>query len=308
MEIIINAIEQGLLFALVAIGVYITYKILDFPDLSVDGTFPLGAAISAALLVKGVNPWITILVATIGGAIAGSITGFLHVKLKISNLMSGILVMIGLYSINLRIMGKANTPLFSTNHIFKNTTINSIFIILAIVIVVKALLDLFLKTKAGFLLVAVGDNEQVVSALGINKNIIKVMGLMISNGLVALAGALTAQHQGFADVIMGQGTVVMGLAAVIIGVSIFGKISFVKATTLSILGAIIYKLVVAIALWMRLNPNDLKLMTAIIVVIALASNNDIFKIKRKKNKIKEVVGKGGDEDVKNSGAIQSIQS
>ena len=308
MEIIINAIEQGLLFALVAIGVYITYKILDFPDLSVDGTFPLGAAISAALLVKGVNPWITILVATIGGAIAGSITGFLHVKLKISNLMSGILVMIGLYSINLRIMGKANTPLFSTNHIFKNTSINSIFIILAIVIVVKALLDLFLKTKAGFLLVAVGDNEQVVSALGINKNIIKVMGLMISNGLVALAGALTAQHQGFADVIMGQGTVVMGLAAVIIGVSIFGKISFVKATTLSILGAIIYKLVVAIALWMRLNPNDLKLMTAIIVVIALASNNDIFKIKRKKNKIKEVVGKGGDEDVKNSEAIQSIQS
>ena len=308
MEIIINAIEQGLLFALVAIGVYITYKILDFPDLSVDGTFPLGAAISAALLVKGVHPWITILVATIGGAIAGSITGFLHVKLKISNLMSGILVMIGLYSINLRIMGKANTPLFSTNHIFKNTSINSIFIILAIVIVVKALLDLFLKTKAGFLLVAVGDNEQVVSALGINKNIIKVMGLMISNGLVALAGALTAQHQGFADVIMGQGTVVMGLAAVIIGVSIFGKISFVKATTLSILGAIIYKLVVAIALWMRLNPNDLKLMTAIIVVIALASNNDIFKIKRKKNKIKEVVGKGGDEDVKNSGAIQSIQS
>lgn len=308
MEIIINAIEQGLLFALVAIGVYITYKILDFPDLSVDGTFPLGAAISAALLVKGVNPWITILVATIGGAIAGSITGFLHVKLKISNLMSGILVMIGLYSINLRIMGKANTPLFSTNHIFKNTSINSIFIILAIVIVVKALLDLFLKTKAGFLLVAVGDNEQVVSALGINKNIIKVMGLMISNGLVALAGALTAQHQGFADVIMGQGTVVMGLAAVIIGVSIFGKISFVKATTLSILGAIIYKLVVAIALWMRLNPNDLKLMTAIIVVIALASNNDIFKIKRKKSKIKEVVGKGGDEDVKNSGAIQSIQS
>ena len=308
MEIIINAIEQGLLFALVAIGVYITYKILDFPDLSVDGTFPLGAAISAALLVKGVNPWITILVATIGGAIAGSITGFLHVKLKISNLMSGILVMIGLYSINLRIMGKANTPLFSTNHIFKNTSINSIFIILAIVIVVKALLDLFLKTKAGFLLVAVGDNEQVVSALGINKNIIKVIGLMISNGLVALAGALTAQHQGFADVIMGQGTVVMGLAAVIIGVSIFGKISFVKATTLSILGAIIYKLVVAIALWMRLNPNDLKLMTAIIVVIALASNNDIFKIKRKKNKIKEVVGKGGDEDVKNSGAIQSIQS
>ena len=141
MDVVINALEQGLLFALVAMGVYITYKILDFPDLSVDGTFPLGASISAALLINGVNPWISILIATIGGAIAGSITGFLHVKLKISNLMSGILVMMGLYSVNLRIMGKSNIPLFNTNYIFKSTAVNSIFIILAIVVVVKIILD-----------------------------------------------------------------------------------------------------------------------------------------------------------------------
>lgn len=309
MEIIINAVEQGLLFALVSMGVYITYKILDFPDLSVDGTFPLGAAISAVLLIKGVNPWISILFATLGGAVAGAVTGFLHVKLKISNLMSGILVMIALYSVNLRIMGKSNTPLFNTNHIFKNQAVNSIVIILAVVLVFKLILDLFLKTKVGFLLIAVGDNEQVVSSLGVNKNSVKVLGLMISNGLVAMAGALTAQHQGFTDVIMGQGTVVMGLAAVVIGISIFGKLSFIKVTTLSVFGAIIYKLVVALALWMKLNPNDLKLMTAVIVVIALTSNNKLFKIKKKRQK--EIVldkVEGGGKDAENSGIIQSIQS
>ena len=230
-EEILNALEQGLLFALVAMGVHITYKILDFPDLSVDGTLPLGASISAAMLVHGINPWVTILVATLGGACAGAITGFLHVKLKISNLMSGILVMMGLYSINLRIMGKSNIPLFNTNYIFKNPAINSIFIILAIVILVKIILDLFLKTKTGFLLVAVGDNEQVVSSLGVNKNIVKVLGLSISNALVALSGALTAQNQGFSDITMGTGIVVMGLAAVIIGTSIFGKLSMIKVTT-----------------------------------------------------------------------------
>lgn len=308
MEMLVTALEQGLLFALVSIGVYITYKILDFPDLSVDGTFPLGAAISAALLIKGVNPWISILIATLGGALAGSITGFLHVKLKISNLMSGILVMMGLYSVNLRIMSKSNIPLFNTNNIFKDTTVNSIFIILSIVVIVKIVLDLFLKTKAGFLLIAVGDNEQVVSSLGVNKNLIKVLGLALSNGLVSLAGALTAQNQGFADVTMGTGIVVMGLAAVIIGVSIFGRISFVKVTTLSIFGAIIYKLVIAIALLMRLNPNDLKILTAILVAIALASNNNVFKIRRKKNNIKETNIEGGDKDVKASKIMQSIQS
>ena len=284
MNLIIDAIEEGLLFSIVSMGVYITYKILDFPDLSVDGTYPLGAAITAILLINGVNPWLAIIISAVGGAIAGGITAFLHVKLKISNLMSGILVMIALYSVNLRIMGRSNTPLFSTNTIFKNANLKSIFIIIIMVVICKIIIDTFLKTKRGFLLIAVGDNEQVVSSLGINKNGVKVLGLMISNGLVGMAGAIQAQKYGYADVTMGQGIVVMGLATVVIGITIFGKLSLLKCTTLSILGAIIYKVARAIARKVNFNPNDLKLITAIIVIIALASNNGIFKFKNKKIK------------------------
>ena len=284
MNLIIDAIEEGLLFSIVSMGVYITYKILDFPDLSVDGTYPLGAAITAILLINGVNPWLAIIISAVGGAIAGGITAFLHVKLKISNLMSGILVMIALYSVNLRIMGRSNTPLFSTNTISKNANLKSIFIIIIMVVICKIIIDTFLKTKRGFLLIAVGDNEQVVSSLGINKNGVKVLGLMISNGLVGMAGAIQAQKYGYADVTMGQGIVVMGLAAVVIGITIFCKLSLFKCTTLSILGAIIYKVAIAIALKVNFNPNDLKLITAIIVIIALASNNGIFKFKNKKIK------------------------
>ena len=284
MNLIIDAIEEGLLFSIVSMGVYITYKILDFPDLSVDGTYPLGAAITAILLINGVNPWLAIIISAVGGAIAGGITAFLHVKLKISNLMSGILVMIALYSVNLRIMGRSNTPLFSTNTIFKNANLKSIFIIIIMVVICKIIIERFLNTKRGFLLIAVGDNEQVVSSLGINKNGVKVLGLMISNGLVGMAGAIQAQKYGYADVTMGQGIVVMGLATVVIGITIFGKLSLLKCTTLSILGAIIYKVAIAIALKVNFNPNDLKLITAIIVIIALASNNGIFKFKNKKIK------------------------
>ena len=284
MNLIIEAIEEGLLFSIVSMGVYITYKILDFPDLSVDGTYPLGAAITAVLLINGVNPWLAIIISAVGGAIAGGTTAFLHVKLKISNLMSGILVMIALYSVNLRVMGKSNTPLFSTKTIFKNTNLKSIFIIIIMVVICKIIIDTFLKTKRGFLLIAVGDNEQVVSSLGINKNGVKVLGLMISNGLVGMAGAIQAQKYGYADVTMGQGIVVMGLATVVIGITIFGKLSLLKCTTLSILGAIIYRVAIAIALRVNFNPNDLKLITAIIVIIALASNNGIFKFKNKKIK------------------------
>lgn len=284
MNLIIDAIEEGLLFSIVSMGVYITYKILDFPDLSVDGTYPLGAAITAVLLINGVNPWLAIIISAVGGAIAGGTTAFLHVKLKISNLMSGILVMIALYSVNLRVMGKSNTPLFSTKTIFKNTNLKSIFIIIIMVVICKIIIDTFLKTKRGFLLIAVGDNEQVVSSLGINKNGVKVLSLMISNGLVGMAGAIQAQKYGYADVTMGQGIVVMGLATVVIGITIFGKLSLLKCTTLSILGAIIYRVAIAIALRVNFNPNDLKLITAIIVIIALASNNGIFKFKNKKIK------------------------
>lgn len=306
MDLVINVLEQGLLFGIVAIGVYITYKILDFPDLSVDGTYPLGAAICAALLVKDVNPWLAVLVATIGGAVAGLATALLHVKLKITNLMSGILVMIGLYSINLMVMGQSNIPLFNTKSIF--TGKYNIITIIIITLLVKIAFDFFLKTKLGNLLIAVGDNEQLVTSLGINKNNIKILGLMISNGLVALSGALTAQYQGFSDASMGTGVVVMGLAAVIIGASIFKKVNFIKYTTVSIFGAIIYKLAIAMALKFGLNPNYLKLMTAIIVIIALSLNSGVFKLKRKRRKVESYVKnrKGGDVDAKDSSIAQSL--
>ncbi|ALP89909.1 MULTISPECIES: ABC transporter permease [Clostridium] len=304
MNVLINILEQGLLFSIVAIAVYITYKILDFPDMSVDGTFPMGAAISASLLVQGVNPWISILLAALGGALAGAVTGIMHVKLKIDNLMAGILMMIGLYSINLRIMGKANVPLFNVNNIFKYN-VPAIVIIAAALIIVKILLDLYLKTKSGFLLIAVGDNEQVVSSLGVNKDMVKILGLLISNALSATAGAVTAQYQGFADVGMGTGTVVMGLAAVIIGTSLFERMSFIKATTLSIIGAIIYKGAIALVLKygavIGLTANDLKLMTAIIVVIALCSNNGVFRMKKKK-----LIEGGEKNNVKSNTTMQGV--
>ncbi len=306
MDLIINVLEQGLLFGVVAIGVYITYKILDFPDLSVDGTYPLGAAICAALLVKDVNPWLAVLVATIGGALAGLVTALLHVKLKITNLMSGILVMIGLYSVNLMVMGQSNIPLFNTKNVFTGKF--NIITIIVVVLIIKISFDFFLKTKLGNLLIAVGDNEQLVTSLGINKNNIKILGLMISNGLVALSGALTAQYQGFSDASMGTGVVVMGLAAVIIGASIFKKMSFMKYTTISIFGAIIYKLAIALALKFGLNPNYLKLMTAVIVIIALSLNSGVFKFKGKRRKAKstEIKREGGDVNAKDSSIAQSL--
>ncbi|MBQ6820756.1 MAG: ABC transporter permease [Clostridium sp.] len=304
-SLITNVLEQGLLFGIVAIGVYITYKILDFPDLSVDGTYPLGAAICASLLVKGVNPWITVAIATIGGAIAGFITAFLHVKLKISNLMSGILVMIGLYSINLKVMGASNVPLFATESVFGEY--NKIIIILLVVVILKVIFDMFLKTKVGKLLIAVGDNEQLVTSLGVNKSNIKIIGLMISNALVALSGALTAQYQGYSDSGMGTGVVVMGLAAVIIGTSLFKKLSFIKVTTISVLGSIIYKLALAVALECNLDPNNLKLMTAIIVIIALSLNSDVYKNIFKKKKVKSIQKEeGGDLNAEDSRITQSL--
>ena len=297
MNLIIDAIEEGLLFSIVSMGVYITYKILDFPDLSVDGP-----AITAVLLINGVNPWLAIIISAVGGAIAGGTTAFLHVKLKISNLMSGILVMIALYSVNLRVMGKSNTPLFTTPHIFngdkiylaleKIFTLNingntynltKFIIVLVILILVKVLLDLFMKTKLGFLLFAVGDNEQITT-LGVNNDNIKILGLMISNALVALAGGLTAQYNGVADVGLGTGVVVKGLACVIIGSSIFSRFKFIKSTSQSIIGSIIYYAAISIALKLNLNPNLLNLLTATVIVIALASQNDILGLKKRKLK------------------------
>jgi putative tryptophan/tyrosine transport system permease protein len=286
-NILVSILEQGLIFAIVSIGVYITYKILDFPDLSVDGSFPLGAAVLASCLMKNINPYTACTLAFLAGCGAGLVTGVLHVKFKITNLLSGILVMIGLYSIDLRIMTKSNIPLFNKSTIFTDNT-NKLLIIAVFALSVKLILDLFLKTKLGFVLKAVGDNEQLVTSLAVNKDVVKVIGLMLSNGLVALAGAMMAQYQGFADVGMGTGTVVMGLAAVILGESVFGKLGIIKATTAAMLGSIIYRAAVAGTLELGLAPTDLKLVTSIIVIAALSLNNKKFNLKFRKTHLLEV--------------------
>lgn len=300
MDILINVLEGGFIFSIASIGVYITYKILDFPDLSVDGTFPLGAAVTALCLMKGMNPLLACVISFAAGAIGGMITGILHVKLKITNLLSGILVMIGLYSINLRIMGKSNIPLFGKSTIFSGN-IMPLAIILIFAIISKILLDLFLNTKLGFMLKAVGDNEELVTSLAVDKDKIKVLGLMISNGLVAMSGSIMAQYQGFSDVGMGTGIVVMALAAVIMGNSIFKEGNILKGTTLTIIGALVYKASVAIALKLGLPPTDLKLITSVIVVLALWLNN-----KKLSFKISKKSSLGGESIVSNRKSMESI--
>ena len=283
----LSILEQGLIFAIMAQGVYITYRILDFPDMSVDGTFVLGASVAAVFISSGMNPYIATLFALVAGMLGGSFTALLHIKFNISNILSGILVMLGIYSINLRVMGRPNIPLFNKSTIF-NHNLPNVVIILLIVLTTKVLFDLFIKTNLGFLLRATGDNHQLVTSLGFNLSVTKLLGLMISNGLVALSGAIMAQYQGFSDITMGTGTIVMGLAAIILGESIFKVFKFLKATTLVTLGAILYKGVIAIVLNLGLPPTDLKLITSLIVIVILAiyskSGKLAFKTVNTKNK------------------------
>lgn len=278
LDFLLSNIGQGLIYAPIVLGVYITYSILDFPDLSVDGTFPLGAAVAAVCLSAGMDPILSILLAMLAGAAAGFITGALHVYLKITNLLCGILVMTGLYSINLKIMGKANIPLLNKTTLYpsdvKNSTMTlnmlyALLISLLIVIIIKILLDMYMRTYSGKALLAVGASEQLVTTLSVNTGNLKIAGLMIANGLTALSGALMAQYQRFADVTMGSGTVVIGLAAVIIGRAVFGRIRFIQGSTSVIFGAIIYKIVVGIALKLGLDANWMKLATAVIFVLVI---------------------------------------
>ena len=264
----LSSLEQGLIFGIMVLGVYISYKILDFPDMTVDGAFPMGAAIVGSGLMAGVNPVICLILATIGGALAGLVTGILHVKFKIRDLLAGILVMTALYSINLRIMGKSNIHLFNVKHLF-TYNLEPIVIILIILVVVKLILDFLLKTEFGFALRALGDNEKLIISLGINEKKLKIIGLMIANSMVALAGGVLAQHQGFADIGMGTGTIVAGLASIILGEGIFKNFKKIKMTTVVLVGSILYRFVIAIALKMGLQATDLKLVTALIVVIIL---------------------------------------
>lgn len=274
-----GALSQGVLWGLMALGVYITYRILDIADLTVDGSFATGGAVCAVCVVNGVDPILALLLATIAGAVAGFVTGFLHAKCEIPAILAGILTQIGLYSINLRIMGRSNTPLLKSETLFKNisemtglsSTWTALIIGIIVSVVIVAILYWYFGTEIGSAIRATGNNEQMVRALGVNTSVTKILGLMIGNALISLSGALVTQSQGYADIKMGIGAIVIGLASIVIGEVIFGqKGNFAFRLTSIIVGSIIYRIIVAIVLQMGMNTDDLKLLTAILVAIALS--------------------------------------
>jgi len=270
------SLEHGLAYGLVALGIVITFRILAFPDLTVDGSFPLGAAVVSRLIMEGVSPIYGIFMAIICGFIAGCCTGFLNTKLKINSLLAGILMMTMLYSVNLRIMGRSNIQLLTVNTLLtplENLDINRFIPIITfffiVVFAIKFLTDMFLHTQIGFAMRATGDNEQMIRTLGVNTDHMTLLGLGISNAFVALSGALVAQDQGFSDVGMGIGMIVAGLASIIIGEALFGKKTVQRMTFAAIVGSVIYKLIISLGLRLGLAPTDLKMATALMVILAL---------------------------------------
>ena len=274
-----GAIEIGLIFGLVALGVFLSFRIINFPDLTVDGSFPLGGAVAAALIVAGVNPFVATAAAIVAGALAGYLTAWLNVHLRIMQLLASILVMIALYSVNLRIMGKPNVALINDATVFSLVEFGGIpdywlkpLVLLVIVIAAKVLIDLFFASEAGLAMRATGSNPRMARAQGISTDRLTVWGLALSNALVALAGALFVQTQGGADISMGIGTIVIGLAAVIIGETILPARSLVVTTLACILGAVLYRFFIALALnsdFIGLKAQDLNLVTAVLVAFAL---------------------------------------
>ncbi|WIV19078.1 ABC transporter permease [Paenibacillus polygoni] len=276
-----KAIELGLLYGLMALGVYITFRILDFPDLTVDQSFTTGGAIAAVMITAGHAPWVATLAAFGGGVAAGACTGLLHTKGKINGLLSGILMMIALYSINMRILKAPNVSLINTDTLF--TGVSPLYFMLIISVIVILLLDIFFKTNLGLALRATGDNERMIRSFGANTDITKLVGISLSNGLVALSGAFIAQQSGFADISMGIGMIVIGLASVIIGEAIVGKRSIFWAIVSVILGSVVYRIVVMLAYRIEwLETSDLKIITAVIVILALLIPSTQRKIKQKK--------------------------
>ncbi|MDY4673719.1 MAG: ABC transporter permease [Treponema sp.] len=274
-----GAASQGVLWGIMALGLYITFKVLDFADLTVDGSFALGGAVSAVLLVNGWNPFLSLLIAFLAGGISGVVTGLLHTKLEIPGILAGILTMIALYSINIRIMGQANTPLLGVDTIMVkleillgiDRTMSSLIVGVVFSVVIIMILYWFFGTELGSVIRATGNNERMVRAQGVNTDNMKIIGLMLSNALVALSGAMVAQSQGYGDVGMGTGTIVIGLASIIIGEVIFGaRFSFWYRLMSVVFGSIIYRIIIAVVLQLGLKSTDLKLLTAIIVALALA--------------------------------------
>ncbi len=282
--LLVNVLEEGFIYGIMAIGVYITYSVLDFPDLSVDGTFPLGACVTAALITAGVNPWLTCVLVFLCGAAAGCVTGLLHVKLGITDLLSGILVMTGMWSINLVVTGgSAVLPFYNQDTIFTSglaalipdaiRPYRVVLIAAVVCIAAKLLLDAYLKTRSGLLLRASGNNAQFVTSLGQNPGRMKIIGLAIGNACTALSGCILAQQAEAANVASGTGKVVMALASVIIGTTLFRKVKFLKPTITVVFGAILYKACLVIAMQLGLPTNFLNLLMAVLLTIALVSNN-----------------------------------
>jgi len=270
---------EGLVYGFVAIGVYITFRVLAFPDLTVDGSFPLGGAVAAVLIINGVNPWLATLAALGAGMVAGLGTSLLNTKLRINALLAGILMMVALYSINLMIMGRANIPLLREVTIFEQvaqffnvskTIILSIVSMVILAAVILAILNWFLHTEIGLALRSTGENQQMVRGLGGDTDMTTILGVSISNGLVALSGAVIAQNQGFSDVGMGIGMIILGLASVIIGEGIFRPKNITTILLAVMGGAFLYRLFISVALRLGLPPTNLKLITAVLVIIALA--------------------------------------
>ncbi|HAS91192.1 MAG TPA: ABC transporter permease [Clostridiales bacterium] len=286
--LILTSIEQGLIFSVLAIGVIITFKILDFADMSVEGTFPMGAFIFAKFITTGFSPIISTLLTFILGTLAGLLTYTLNIKLRIRALLSGILTATILYSANLRLNGRSNIGLTSYDSIFDG--FRPVIVLILIVLAVKILMDLFLKTEVGYLLIATGDNETLVKSLGENSNKYKLIGLMLSNGLVSLSGALMAQYQGFSEISMGTGIIVVAIASIIVGDTVLRNSRILKMTTRAIMGALIYKFIGALAIDLGLAPTDLKAINAAIVIIFLSYNTFSPVKMRKARKIKAVEG------------------
>ena len=284
LDLIISTLTQGFIYAMLSYGIYITYKILDFPDLTVDGSFPLGAAVTALLLVKGVNPYLTLLAALAVGAAAGFVTGFIHVRLKVRDLLAGIITMTALFSVNLQIAGSNLSVARSIDTVFTAAPTMALFgslslimrkliVSIIIMLICKIMLDLYFKTKNGFLLRAVGDNSALVTTLAKDMGRVKIIGLVISNALVSLSGAVVCHEQRSFSAMMGTGQMVFGLAAVIIGTTLFRKMSFVKGTTAVTAGSVIYKACIQIAISLGLPANLLKLITAVLFLVILVIGN-----------------------------------
>lgn len=289
--LIINILEEGLIYGIMAMGVYITYSVLSFPDLSVDGTFPLGCCVTAALACRGVHPLLCLLAAFACGCAAGALTGVLHVRLHITDLLSGILVMTALYSVNLAVLGgKAVLPFYNKPTIFNSGLVKLLpgalysrrvlIVLILLVLALKLLLDQFFRTKKGLLLRATGSNAQFVTSLAVHSGRMKILGLMLGNGLTALSGAVLAQQAESASVASGTGMLVMALASVILGSALFKRVRFLRPTTVVLLGSIVYKACLVAAMQLGLPTNYLKLLMSVLFVAALVVGNRMEKGRR----------------------------